>query len=313
MRQKIFFIGILFLLVFVFNNFTKEDDWPVLKGPYLGQKPPGMTPEIFAYGIISTKNLDAASGAFTKDGKMFIFKRRRPSEEYLTVYLTELKNGLWTKPSPAPFNSNYADWDYNFAPDGSTFYFTSKRPVRNGDKPSRYGHIWVTQFTNSGWTAPHILEYPINNPNSHSINPTLTKDGTIYFFSNRKGGFGKSDIYHSRLENEEYKVVKNLGSPVNSEFSDYDSFIAPDESYLIFSSDRPGGYGKYNDIYITFRKKDGTWTEPKNLGYDFRDSGINCVTLDNKYLFFTCDRSGKNDIYWVDAKIIEEFKPKELK
>ena len=103
----------------------------------------------------------------------------------------------------------------------------------------------------------------------------LTKDGTMYFFSNRKGGFGKSDIYHSRLENGEYKVVKNLSSPVNSEFSDYDSFIAPDESYLIFSSDRPGGYGKYNDIYITFRKKDGTWTEPKNLGYDFRDSGIN--------------------------------------
>jgi hypothetical protein len=107
--------------------------------------------------------------------------------------------------------------------------------------------------------------------------------------------------------------VENLGKPVNSEYSDYDSFIAPDESYLIFSSDRPGGYGEYNDIYIAFRKRDGTWTEPKNLGYEFRDSGINGVTLDNKFLFYTCGRTGEDDIYWVDAKIIRDLKPDNVK
>ncbi len=313
MKHRALFVAILLSIIAASMGNYQEDAFPALKGPYLGQKPPGKTPSIFSPGIISTENLGEAGSAFTKNGNLFIFNRRTPPEEHKTIYFTEVKNGFWTKPSPVPFNSPYADWDFHFAPDGKTLYFSSKRPVNQDNIPSKHSNIWVTGLTNSGWTEPCILEYPINTLGNHDCCGTLTKDGTLYFFSRREGGLGRSDIYRARLKEGKYMKVENLGKPINSEHSDYDSYIAPDESYIIFSSDRPGGYGKYNDIYISFRKMNGTWTEPKNFGYEFRDSGINCVTLDNKFLFYTCGRTGEDDIYWVDARIIEDLKPKELK
>lgn len=297
----------------ILSGCGEQDDFPDLEGSYLGQKPPGMTPEIFAPGIISTEDFGEASSAFSKRDDVFLFNRRRPSEGHTTIYFAEKKNGVWTEPIPVPFNSPYADWDFHFAPDGTTLYFTSKRPVNQDNKPSKHANIWMTELTHSGWSEPVMLGFPINTLASHDCCTTLTKNGTLYFFSRRKGGLGQSDIYRARLEEGKYVEVENLGKPVNSEYSDYDSFIAPDESYIIFSSDRTGGYGKFNDMYVAFRKMDGTWAELKNLGYEFRDSGINGVTLDNKFLFYTCGRTGNDDIYWVDAKIIEDLKPDELR
>jgi hypothetical protein len=304
--------GIFLLMLCLLSGIAQQENFPVLKGSYLGQRPPGMKPEIFAPGVISTENFGEAGSAFSQSGDMFLFNRRTPPEEHKTIYFSEVKNGVWTKPSPVAFNSPYADWDFHFAPDGKTLYFSSKRPVNQDDRPSKQANIWVTKLTHSGWTEPRMLEYPVNTSGNHDCCGTLTNDGTLYFFSRREGGLGKSDIYRARLKDGKYLEVENLEKPVNSEYSDYDSFIAPDESYLIFSSDRPGGYGEYNDIYIAFRKRDGTWAEPKNLGYEFRDSGINGVTLDNQYLFYTCGRTGEDDIYWVDAKIIENLKHEEL-
>ena len=137
-------IGIFLLMLCLLSGIAQQDDFPVLKGPYLGQKPPGMTPEIFAPGIISTENLGEAGSAFTKNGDMFLFNRRTPPEEHKTIYFTELKDGYWAKPSPVSFNSPYADWDFHFAPDGKTLYFSSKRPVNQDNRPSKHANIWVT-------------------------------------------------------------------------------------------------------------------------------------------------------------------------
>ncbi|MGD8536784.1 MAG: hypothetical protein PVF66_13125, partial [Candidatus Aminicenantes bacterium] len=269
MSRKIIIIVYLIFVILFFINCEQQQDFTELKGPYLGQKPPGMTPEVFAPGIISTGSQGEGCSAFTLDGKIFCFNRRTPSEEHKTIYLTEIEEGKWTKPVPAPFNSEYPDWDFHFAPDSQTFLFTSKRPVKQNDPPSQYSNIWVTKLTDSGWTPPRMLEYPINISSNHDCGGTLTKDGTLYFFSRREGGLGQSDIYRARLVDGRYSKVENLGQCINSEYADYDSFIAPDESYLIFSSDRPGGYGKYNDMYVAFLRDDGTWTEPQNLGRDF--------------------------------------------
>ncbi len=76
---------------------------------------------------------------------------------------------------------------------------------------------------------------------------------------------------------------------MNTEFSEHDPFVAPDESYLIFTSTRPGGFGR-EDLYIGYKKVDGSWTEPKNMGKTINSSGVDfCPMLspDGKYLFFT--------------------------
>ena len=82
-----------------------------------------------------------------------------------------------------------------------------------------------------------------------------------------------------------------------------DPFIAPDQSWLIFASERPGGYGAA-DLYVSFRRPDGTWGEPKNLGPSVNTAGSEYTPMlspDGRYLFFTRGRFG-DDIYWVDVE-----------
>jgi hypothetical protein len=313
MKQKAIYIGIIILTVSIFSNFTQQNDFPILKGPYLGQKPPGMTPEIFAPGIISTDSYSEGCGVFSLDAKSFLFNRFFKGKPY-TISLTEIKDGKWTKPSPAPFNSEYNDWDYNFAPDGKTLYFTSKRPVSEGGKPAQHSNIWVTQLTDSGWTKPRLLEYPVNTEFTDAC-PTASKDSTLYFNSWRDGSFGQGDIYRAKLINGKYTEVENLGEVINTEYNELDLYVSPDESYLIFCSNRPGGYGEDIDIYITFRRKDGSWIKPQNLGKEINSIGgvSPNVTLDGRFLFFTGIKNVSSDIIWVDAKVIENLRPKELK
>lgn len=124
------------------------------------------------------------------------------------------------------------------------------------------------------------------------------------------------DIYLSTLKEGIFTDPQNLGHLVNSENNEYNPFIAPDESYILFNSnERPDSYGSH-DIYISFRKKDRTWTEVKNVGDVVNSKASESkpyVSPDGKYFFFSSPRNGNWEIFWVDAKIIEDLKPKELK
>jgi Tol biopolymer transport system component len=87
--------------------------------------------------------------------------------------------------------------------------------------------------------------------------------------------------------------------------------VAPDESYLIFvCTDRDNGHGG-DDLYISFQNKDGSWTEAQNMGNRINSSSHDLwpsVSSDGKYIFFVSFRNGNADVYWVNAKIIEELK-----
>jgi Tol biopolymer transport system component len=285
-------------------------DFPVLKGPYLGQKPPGMVPQIFAPGIISTQKFGESGGSFAKKGHIFLFNRRPFGEEHKTILVTKIENGNWTKPQPVSFNSKFNDWSFNFGPDGKTLYFSSKRPVNQESKSAH--NIWTTKLSPSGWSAPKLLNFPVNTQSSSESSPSLSCNGTLYFHSNRRGGKGKIDLYCARLINGEYKEVENLGDNINTEYWEYDAFIGTNEDFIIFSSTRPGGTGKYNDMYISFKNSEGIWIKPQNLGKEFADSGASGITSDGKYLFITSERrvDGIDDLYWVDIKFIEKFKAK---
>ena len=105
-----------------------------------------------------------------------------------------------------------------------------------------------------------------------------------------------------------------LDFPINTGYNEHDPYIAPDESYLIFTSNRPGGY-ESADLYICFKNTDDSWAEPINMGNKINSDKYDyCPILspDGKYLFFSSYRTGNGDIYWVDAKVIEELKPDKL-
>ncbi|HSG27216.1 MAG TPA: hypothetical protein VLA34_01960, partial [Candidatus Krumholzibacterium sp.] len=107
------------------------------------------------------------------------------------------------------------------------------------------------------------------------------------------------------------RQVEGPGGTVNTEYSEAHPFIAPDESYLIFNSRRPGGAGE-GDLYVSYRLDDGSWTEAVNLealNTPYGDWGAT-VSPDGKYLFFTRNMTGNGDIYWVSTDIIEELRPR---
>lgn len=285
--------------------------WPLLKGPYVGQEPPGLEPRLFAPGVIST-DLQEAGSAFAADATVFLFNRFREANEPYAIFVTEIRDGVWTKPRPAPFNSDHADWDFTMAPDGRTVHFTSYRPTDGSGETSRAGNIWVTQLGPAGWAEPRQVSQQVNSDH-HEAFPSVTRDGALYFFSDRPGGLGECDIYKAtRDENAQLAGIENLGTPVNSEHGEYDPFIAVDESYIIFASSRPGGFSTM-DLYIAFRETAGSWTEPTNLGKGINtgDASQFCpsVTPDGRFFFFTRSAGGKTNIYWVDGRIIDRFRP----
>jgi Tol biopolymer transport system component len=139
----------------------------------------------------------------------------------------------------------------------------------------------------------------------------------MYFTSDRDGGHGAYDVFRAqRLTDGSFAEPVNIGPPINTEFSEGDTYVSPDERYLIMTSSRPGGYGE-GDLYVSFRKKDGGWEEPVNLGASINTDQVEycpMVTPDGKYLFFsrrwgaTWEETTAGDVFWVDASIIEQFR-----
>ncbi len=301
------------LLTFFIYCSTRAD-FPVLKGPYLGQKPPGLTPELFAPEIVPTEDNEHLYGFFN-NGTLFFFDRTPADLEEWTpaVYRMELKDGKWTRPNVSPYQGKPWYHYYTEAPEGEQVYFAWKGSL--GDRTSSPDvNIWRVRKTAEGWTEPSKLPFPVNSSDLDTY-PSVTDDETLYFFSHREDGFGGHDIYRSPQINGKHTTVENLGAPINTEHDELDPFIAPDESYLIFCSKTLDGYGGF-DLYISFKKKNGTWTKPVNMGEGINTSAYDWVpqvTRDGKYFFFNSTRRGNWDIYWVDSKIIESLRPKDAK
>jgi hypothetical protein len=276
------------------------------KGLYFGQNPPGKTPEIFAPGFISTGKAELNS-VFTPDGKEFYFAIRTPGRGHKIHYTKKTDNG-WTQPQPVSFSSEYSDVDMCITPDGQRMYFGSTRPV-NGQEQKNF-KIWYVDRTEEGWSHAVYLDSPIN-AGKRALYPTVSKYGTMFFQAVRDDSFGSMDIYYSRFEKGGYLEPVHLGPEINTEFGEGDVLIAPDESWMIVNSNgRPDDLGR-GDLYISFKKQDGSWTTLKNMGQEINSPETDyCPMLspDGKYFFFTSRRSGNGDIYWVDAKIIDDFK-----
>ena len=225
-----------------------------------------------------------------------LFSRRRvyflkssPNFNFWTIVVSHWAQGRWGTPSVAEFSGQYRDADPFITPDGLKLYFISDRPVAG--KTQRDLDIWVMEKLGTGWGEPKNLGAPISSPGDEWF-PTVTMDGTLYFGSDREGGKGRTDLYRSRLVNGKYATPENLGEAINTEFNEFEPFIAPDESYLIFmAAGRPDSLGS-GDLYLSHRRN-GAWTKAVNLGEGINSSGFEIspkVSPDGKYFFWTSTR-----------------------
>lgn len=287
------------------------EEYVEITGEYLGQKKPGSTPELFAPGILLNTHRPHGGITFSPDGKEIYWTAALTFGAFQKIWMMRQHNGRWSSPKAVSFPDPYTYGGPSISPDGKQFFFDVLKPVKEkGQNPDH--DIGFRKKEGIGWGEVIIPEPPLNSDKS-ALGPSVSRSGTVYFYSfDIEGGFGSVDIYRSRLTRNGYEKPENLGDSINTEFMDTLPYIAPDESYLLFSSMRPDGYGDF-DLYVSFKNEDGTWTKAKNLGDSINTparESTSVVSPDGKYLFFMSRRNGIGEFYWVDAKIIEEFKPK---
>jgi hypothetical protein len=279
-----------------------QPPFPRLRGPYLGQTPPGPAPQPFAPGIITTDAEEGSSG-FALNGTVFLFQKFL--DRRCHTYITRLEDGTWTSPTLIPFWETMAgNGDFVVSSDDRTLLYQ----VRTGAGPDTLSHVWRAEITPTGWGEPAAFPAPVNTPYFESY-ASDTTDGTLYFFSRRPGGKGGFDLYRSAREAGGYAEPANLEA-LNTPANEWDPFIAPDESYILFCSTKPGGLGG-DDIYVSFRSSDGAWGTPVHLGDEVNSPGSEnrpYVTHDGKYFFFTSTRNGSRDTFWVRAEYLNQFK-----
>lgn len=312
---------------------SPEAEAAALSGDYLGQPPPGPEPVLFAPGVVSTE-MDELNAVFSPDGSEFLFAVKTPDRGRHTLLLMEREGDVWSDPRVLPFSGRYGDADPAYSPDGERIYFISQRPPSGEGPPRDNWDLWSVDRTSDGWGEPEHLGEPVNS-DAIDVYPSLAADGTLYFSSGREGGRGRNDIYRTRFENGAWTEPENLGDGINTEYSEGDLFVAPDQGYIVFvSGGRPDSVGQ-GDLYVSFRMPDGSWSEGRNLGETVNSRWTEycpVVSRDGRYLFFTSYRvvredpspepltyerirglydepqSGHGDIYWVDAAVIEELR-----
>jgi len=308
MNKKAFFILVMLLIVSFGISYAQEkpNDFPVLKGSYLGQKPPGEVPSAFAPEIISSDNAVHGHIAFTPDGDEinWIFLLPDYGKNASVINVVKRVNGIWTKPQITEFSEKCRAVNISISPDGKKFFFNSNRPWPDSwgkqppEKTFETYKVWYMERTRTGWGEPRLLDHKIN-PHIMGVHSTI--DGTLYTHG----------IKRTRKTNEVYSDWEKVGYPLNIGMSPGGNpYISPDESYILFNKKWPGKQG--SGIFISYRTKTDTWTKPINLLEKLgaaRGGSQPIVSPDGKYLFYY---SGKR-FYWVDAKIIKELKPKVLK
>ena len=288
----------------------QEAPFPELKGPYLGQRTPGLTAEVFAPGIVSSEFMDSPP-VFSPDGKE-IYWSRIVGQGQAVILFTRLESGRWTMPKPVSFGrSDVLDVAPSISADGRRMVFLTRRSI-DGKVPSpAFFFIWTTTRTEREWSAAAPLG-PVVNAYDSDISAVLAGDETLYFTGRRPNEAGQiiSNIYFSRPVTGKYDQAEKLVAPFNTDDGAMFAYVASDQSYIICTSTREGGFGQ-TDLYISFRKKDGAWGPSVNMGKAVNSPGFEhfaSVSPDGKYFFFSSDRSGNMDVYWVEAKILEELK-----
>jgi len=274
---------------------------PFAEGPYLGQTPPGPIAQVFAPGLICDLRPHQweSGGHFSADGNTFCFGRRG------YVFITENTDQGWTTPKRIK-SIPYKVGCCCLSPDANSIYFIrrpSNRSMRYSYDPSKRWNFHRCMRTSQGWSLPQELGPPL----SLAVGGfSVAADNSICFISER-GRFWVAPFVGNTWA-EAIKIPVEMGN-----LRGCCPGIAPDESFMVFYSIRPGAQGgTETDLYLTLRRPDGTWTEPRNMGprinSRYYEHGAR-ISPDKKYMFFTrangwWENSNRDtaDIYWVELK-----------
>ncbi len=291
----------------------------------LGEEKPRQAAQLFEPGLVSTFMNDRDLALSPNGTDMFFGSLHRPV--YAILHARRKSDGSWSRPEVAPFSGRWDDCEPAFSPDGRRLYFCSTRPLDGKGAPKDWD-IWYVERTPSGWSEPSNPGAPLNSEKDEFY-PSVTRDGTVYFISH------DMKLWRSRRDGAGFAPPERLPETVNGAAAEYNACVSPDESVLVFTShswDQRFGQG---DLVASFRKPNGDWTRPVNLGEAVNTDEIEMspsLSPDGRTLFFSSNRQAKGaaqakpvtrkelerramgpqnglmDVYRVDAGVLDEAK-----
>lgn len=281
--------------------------WPAMEVSGQTTTPPGGA-QLFGEGVFSTGAYELPP-TFTPDGQRAYFTVSTPAYGRLHVIMESRRTGSgWSEPHIADFSGRYGDADPMISPDGSRLFFLSRRPAPARAPGRGDFDIWYLDRVGDGWGEPQHVPTASGPQDEHYA--MAAADGTLYIAAIRPEGHGRGDLYRVPVVNGRYGEPVNLGPGINSEFHDTTPYVAPDQSYIIFSSwGRQDGNGPAGDLYISFRQND-SWSTPRNLGpmvNSGRTEYCPVVSHDGQYLYFASERG------FADAPLTERLTTAELR
>lgn len=275
----------LILALVLSGGALAEDVVPVPDGPYLGQQPPGLTPEAFAPGIVSTSGWEYGVFFAPEMDKVYFIREVNadtdPKQEFVVF---EQKQGKWKFRVLSPRVGTPT-----LSPDGNTMYF---------------GRAYKEK-TDTGWSEMKRLgaafePIPI-------MRVTASDSGLIAI----DDASDNSVLRYSRLVDGKREAPVPFPEHINTGQFNAHPFIAPDESYVIWDGQRNSEV-RNADLFISFKQPDGSWGKAIKMGEEINTPASEfaaSVTPDGKYLFFNRNAGKDNtDTFWVDASVIENLR-----
>jgi hypothetical protein len=228
-------------------------------------------------------------------GQEVYFTLQSKEEEFSAIVMCKKEKNKWSVPKVVQFSGRYHDLEPFITSDGLSMYFASNRPVDTSQTASKDYDIWyVTRSAiHESWSAPRNLGAPVNTK-YNEFYPSLGQSKNIYYTSDRPDSKGLDDIFLASFTNGAYNDPISLSDSINTAGYEFNAFVAPDESYIIYTGyNRPGGFGS-GDLYISLKDKKGNWTGAKNLGSLINSDRMDyCPWVDTqtKTLYFTSKRN----------------------
>lgn len=288
-------IALTFVLIIAFAN-------QLWAQPDLLENPPREKAEIFAPDIVSTKDKEHSNISVSPDGLSIYWSiwEMPPDEgDEIKIVNMTMADGKWGVRRIAEFNSGSGSFC-------SCFWGDDKIIFRSIDVLNDF---WMVKKQNGGWSEPVLMGFDAFSQETKAPY-SVSGSGDIYYCSKLPGVAYETGIYVSCYKDKRHTTPILLPEKINSEYLDWTPYIAPDESFLLFSSNRPGSIGS-TDLYVTFKDSTGAWSNPVNLGVKVNtesEERFPSLTPDGKILFFLRDHDREHqDFYWIDAGFIEEL------
>lgn len=232
--------------------------------------------------------------AITSDKNEIYFTVETYKKEFSAIYFIRKTTSGWSVPEVAPFSGQYRDLEPFLTANGLRLYFASARPLDLKSKTQKDIDIWYVERNDrtSPWGAAINAGNTINS-SKDEFYPSVSLSGNIYFTRQADDPKRKEDIYVSELKNDSYTTPVALNDSINGNTYEYNAFVAPDESYIIFTSyGRKGDLGG-SDLYISKKNKQGSWLAAEHMGAINSNKIDYCpfVDISTNTLYFTSERS----------------------